>query len=103
MNSKHPRTDKKVADMIARDQSYRTAAEGLEFWARQLEEELAESKERERVAIASWDEERQRALREAARVVAANRLLDEAFGFVNPPLADSIADYLTRTGAIKYL
>ena len=99
MNSKHPRTDKKVADMIARGQS----ADGLEFWARQLEEELAESKERERVAIASWDEERQRALREAARVVTANRLLDEAFGFVNPPLADSIADYLTRTGAIKYL
>ena len=99
MNSKHPRTDKKVAGMIARGQS----ADGLEFWARQLEEELAESKERERVAIASWDEERQRALREAARVVAANRLLDEAFGFVNPPLADSIADYLTRTGAIKYL
>ena len=62
-----------------------------------------EAKEREQIAIESFDEERQRALREAARVVAANRLLDEAFGFVNPPLADSIADYLTRTGAIKYL
>jgi len=85
--------------MIALGQS----ADGLEFWARQLEEELAESRERERVAIASWDEERQRALREASRVVVANKLLDEAFGFVNPPLADAISEHLARTGAIKYL
>ena len=35
----------------------------------QLRAEVKESKERERVAIASWDEERQRALREGGRVV----------------------------------
>ena len=34
-----------------------------------LRAEVKESKERERVAIASWDEERQRALREGGRVV----------------------------------
>ena len=54
-----------------------------------------------KAAIASWDEERQRALREAARVIEAkrllseaNKLLDEAFGFVNPPLADAISAHL---------
>ncbi len=57
-----------------------------------------------KAAIASWDEERQRALREAARVVTANRLLDRAFGHVtNTPLAGEISDYLVSTGAIKYL
>ena len=35
----------------------------------ELRAEVKESKERERVAIASWDEERQRALREGGRVV----------------------------------
>ena len=35
----------------------------------ELRAEVEESKERERVAIASWDEERQRALREGGRVV----------------------------------
>jgi len=43
-----------------------------------MEQRLAESQARERIAIASWDEERKRALREAARVCAwrdlANRL-----------------------------
>lgn len=34
-----------------------------------LRAEVKESKERERVAIASWDEERQRALREGGQVV----------------------------------
>lgn len=77
---------------------------GLEFYARALEMELGEAKERERVAIASWDEERQRALREAARLVVANKLLDEAFGHVkNIPLADDISRHLVKTGAIKYL
>jgi hypothetical protein len=36
---------------------------------RRLERRLNESLERERVAITSWDEERQRALREAKRVL----------------------------------
>ena len=36
---------------------------------RKLERELNEALERERVAIASWDEERHRALREAKRVL----------------------------------
>ena len=53
-------------------------------------------------AIASWDEERQRALREAGRVIEAkrlladaNRLLDEAFSHVrNIPLADAISEHL---------
>jgi hypothetical protein len=77
---------------------------------RELEIQLAAVKESYAVAaserlaaIASWDEERKRALREAARVVTANRLLDRAFGFVNSPLAGEISDYLTKTGAIKYL
>jgi hypothetical protein len=39
---------------------------------RQLERELNEALERERVAIASWDEERQRASREGERVIEAN-------------------------------
>jgi len=69
-----------------------------------LRASLAESKERERVAIASWDEERKRALREGARVVAANRLLNEAFSHVrNIPLADDISKHLAATGATKYL
>lgn len=76
-------------------------------FARELELQIAAIKasgslreavlaERERCAIAAWDEERQRALREAARVIEANRLLDEAFGFVNPPLADAISEYLSQ-------
>lgn len=98
--SKHPRTDAKVREMIkhGRDPS------GLEFYAGELEMELNEAKERERVAIASWDEERLRALREAARLVVANKLLDEAFSHVrNIPLADDISRHLVKTGAIKYL
>jgi aspartokinase-like uncharacterized kinase len=61
-----------------------------------------EAKEREQIAIESFDEERQRALREAGRVVEAkrlladaNRLLDEAFSHVrNIPLADDISAHL---------
>jgi ERCC4-related helicase len=37
----------------------------------QVADELAEARERQRVAIESWDEERQRALREGQRVVEA--------------------------------
>jgi len=42
-----------------------------------LERERDEARERERVAIASWDEERQRALREGERVVEARNLARE--------------------------
>lgn len=41
-----------------------------------LQRELADAQERERVAIASWDEERQRALREADRVIKGNEERD---------------------------
>jgi hypothetical protein len=47
-------------------------------FARKLERERDEARERERVAIASWDEERQRALREGERVLEARRERDEA-------------------------
>ena len=40
-------------------------------FARKLERERDEARERERVAITSWDEERQRALREGERVLEA--------------------------------
>jgi hypothetical protein len=43
-----------------------------------LRRERDEARERERVAIASWDEERQRALREGERVLEARRERDEA-------------------------
>ena len=47
-----------------------------------LERELAEARERERVAIASWDEGRERALREGNRVVqwreCARNMVDHA-------------------------
>jgi hypothetical protein len=42
-----------------------------------LAKERDEARERERVAIASWDEERQRALREGERVVEARELARE--------------------------
>lgn len=49
------------------------------------------------VAMAAWEEERQRALRESARVIAANRLLEEAFSHVrNIPLADAISEHLAQ-------
>ena len=44
----------------------------------QLRRERDEARERERVAIASWDEERQRALREGECVLEARRERDEA-------------------------
>ena len=66
-------------------------------------EQLKISKHREYVAIRVCDEERKRALRESNRVTESRRklaraleLLDEAFGFVNPPLADSISEYLSQ-------
>jgi len=43
----------------------------------QVAVERDEARERERVAIASWDEERQRALREGERVVEARELARE--------------------------
>ena len=46
--------------------------------ARKIERERDEAWERERVAIASWDEERQRTLRECGRVLKARRERDEA-------------------------
>jgi hypothetical protein len=46
--------------------------------AERLERERDEARERERVAIASWDEERQRALREGERVLEARRERNEA-------------------------
>ena len=56
-----------------------------------------EAQERAGAAIAAWNEERQRALREASRVIEANLLLEEAFSHVrNIPLADSIAEYLAQ-------
>jgi len=45
---------------------------------REATRERDEARERERVAIASWDEERQRALREGERVLEARRERDEA-------------------------
>jgi hypothetical protein len=47
-------------------------------FTRKLERERDEARERERVAIMSWDEERQRALREGERVLEARRERDEA-------------------------
>jgi hypothetical protein len=43
-----------------------------------MRQERDEARERERVAIMSWDEERQRALREGERVLEARRERDEA-------------------------
>jgi len=55
------------------------------------------AQEREQCAIASWDEERKRALREAGRVLEANKLLEEAFSHVrNIPLADDISKHLAQ-------
>jgi hypothetical protein len=44
---------------------------------REAQRERDEARERERVAIASWDEEHQRALREGERVLEARRERDE--------------------------
>jgi hypothetical protein len=44
----------------------------------EMQKERDEARERERVAIASWDEERQRALREGERVLEARRERNEA-------------------------
>lgn len=75
-----PRMDSVAGDPVL------TLAEG-----RALEYELG-------CAILSWDEESNRALREASRVVRANRLLDEAFSHVrNIPLADAIAAHLAES------
>ncbi len=64
-----------------------------EYFAR-MEAELSN---RCQCAIDSWEEERQRALREAGRVLSANELLREAFSHVrNIPLADDISAYLSQ-------
>ena len=60
-----------VANLTHSNDSHRETAETWRAAAierDQLRAEVKESKERERVAIASWDEERQRALREGERV-----------------------------------
>lgn len=55
-------------------EAYKVKEEYLETAKR----ERGEARERERVAIASWDEERQRALREGECVLEARRERDEA-------------------------
>ena len=63
---------------------------------REATRERDEARERERVAIASWDEERQRALREGERVLEARRERDEARGALvsERALADRLAENL---------
>ena len=61
-----------VANLTHSNDSHRETAETWRAAAIErdkLRAEVKESKERERVAIASWDEERQRALREGGQVV----------------------------------
>jgi hypothetical protein len=66
------------------------------------ERERDEARERERVAIASWDEERQRALREGERVLEARRERDEAWEALKKCREDSIcyAEHMRRCGYV---
>lgn len=63
----------------------------------ELERERNEARERERVAILAFDEERQRALREGERVLEARRERDEARKFYN----DLTDKYLEATGHLQ--
>jgi uncharacterized protein with PIN domain len=60
------------------ERTLKLALEVFTELANTLKQERDEARERERVAIASWDEERQRALREGECVLEARRERDEA-------------------------
>ena len=61
-----------LADAAILENNYRVATAN----EADLRAQLAHAKERERVAIVSWDEERQRALREGARVTDLRALTE---------------------------
>ena len=68
----------------------------------QLRDELAGARQRETVAIASWDEERGRALREGARVVelkARAELAEAALADAQPKSDHYMASWLERAAA----
>ena len=71
-------TPEHIHDFIKGQQTRIHEAQDIEKTCEQLERERDEARERERVAITSWDEERQRALREGERVLEARRNLAEA-------------------------
>lgn len=67
-----------------------------------LRDQLAAARQRETVAIASWDEERGRALREGARVVelkARAELAEAALADAQPKSEHYMASWLERAAA----
>jgi hypothetical protein len=62
-------------------------------FARKLERERDEARERERVAIVSWEEEHQRALREGQRVVEAREKVKELIYIAQRAIALAEIDF----------